>query len=512
MKKNVFKLIGAACVAMVMFSCEDDFLVKEPTGAIRNADQLSDAIGLNPEIAGGSVTGIYSTMFTTGTGGTGSQTDFGQKGFDVYGDMLTSDMALSTSQYGWYRAAITEYQAPLDFTEEENYQVWRYYFRVINRSNLVIEGILGGVFEDEAELMARIAELDEQNRYNVAQAYAMRAHSYFYLTQFMINDVGASWTAETLPIYTTSGFVGKAKSTTEEVYTLMENDLTRAIDLLDGYNRPSKVQIDKPVAQTILAYVLASRRDRWNDVATLTSEALSGSGASLMVPDASTNGILGGFNDVNAEGWMWGIDLNNDIGLALVSWWGQIDLFSYSYAAVGDNKAMDAGLYESMAADDIRRDQFLNNPTSTRYLQPFNKFYDSDRVVFGSSQVVKADYIYMRYAEVLLLNIEALAKSGQEGPARTQLLTFASQRIGNPAFISGLSGQSLIDEIYKQTRLELWGEGKSYLAMKRNMATTVRGSNHLSFVGESYAFDEERLTFEIPQQEIQDNLFINSQN
>jgi hypothetical protein len=223
------------------------------------------------------------------------------------------------------------------------------------------------------------------------------------------------------------------------------------------------------------------------------------------------NSIFGGFNDVNSQGWMWGIDLNADIGLGLVSWWGQIDLYSYSYAAVGDNKAMDVDLYNSMRADDVRRIQYLNNPASARHLQPWQKFYDSDRVVFGSSQIVKADYIYMRYAEPLLLNIEAKYHTNPAA-AKTDLKNFAATRIGDVSYIDALNGQDLLDEIYKQTRLELWGEGKAYYALKRNEATVVRGSNHLSFVGEAIPFNDERLTFEIPLQEIQDNNNISDQN
>jgi hypothetical protein len=189
-----------------------------------------------------------------------------------------------------------------------------------------------------------------------------------------------------------------------------------------------------------------------------------------------------------------------------------MDAFSYSYAAVGDNKAMDLDLYESMRPDDVRRDQYYNNPSSARHLQPLFKFYDSDRVIFGSSQIVKADYIYMRYAEPLLLNIEALAKDGREGEAKTALENFVSARGMDPSYISALNGQALQDEIYKQTRLELWGEGKSYFALKRNEGTVVRGANHLSFVGEAMQWNDERLTFEIPQQEIQDNTNISDQN
>lgn len=501
MNTNILKLTGIACLTLMLSGCDKDFLVEEPTEFI-NADQLADAILLNPAVGEGSLTGIYATMFTTETGGTTSQQDFGQKGYDIYMDMLSSDMALTTSTYGWYRARITEYQAPVDFTQLENYQPWRYYYRVINLSNLVIESLNLEGSEPE----------DEATAFVLGQALTMRAHSYFYLTQFFINDVNASWTSPTLPIYLVPGFVGNPKSTTQEVFNLMEDDLTRAIGYLEGYVRPSKTQVNKPVAQGILAYVLAARGDRWPEVVTLTNEAMATSGASLLDPDNSVNGILGGFNDVSSKGWMWGVDLNEDIGLSLVSWWGQIDAFSYSYAAVGDNKAMDSDLYASMPLDDVRRGQFLNSPTSSRNLQPINKFYDSDRVVFGSSQIVKADYIYMRYAELVLLNIEALAKSGQEGPAQTALFNFVSQRVTDAGFVNALAGPALISEIYKQTRLELWGEGKSYLAMKRNKATIKRGANHLSFVGEPIPYDDERLTFEIPQQEIQDNNFINDQN
>lgn len=502
MKNNLKGLLGVACMTLLATSCSEEYLDQAPTGSIINANQLSAAIEKNPELGEATVTGIYATMFDTGSGGTGSQQDFGQKGYDIYGDMLSSDMALTTSTYGWYRSRIVEMQAGTDFTQQENYQVWRYYYRIINLSNLVIESFGGNDAEPTVDA----------NKHTLGQAIAMRAHAYFYLTQYMINDVEASWTSPTLPIYTTPGFEGASKSTTQEVFTLMEDDLNKAIRLLDGYSRPSKTQLDQSVAQTILAYVLGARRDRWADAAIASAAALANTSASPMTTDDSVNGILGGFNDVGSQGWMWGIDLNADIGLGLVSWWGQIDLYSYSYAAVGDNKAMDQGLFNSMPADDIRRVQFLNNPNSTRNLQPWRKFYDSDRVVFGTSQVVKADYIYMRYEEPLLLNIEALAKSGQEGLARTALFDFVSTRVTDASFINALSGQALLDEIYKQTRLEFWGEGKSYLAMKRNKARITRGSNHLSFAGQSYNFDDEQLTFEIPQQEIQDNLNINDQN
>jgi hypothetical protein len=47
--------------------------------------------------------------------------------------------------------------------------------------------------------------------------------------------------------------------------------------------------------------------------------------------------------------------------------------------------------------------------------------------------------------------------------------------------------------------------------MKRNQATIVRASNHLSDVGEEIPYNDVRLTFMIPESEIQNNPNISQQ-
>ena len=58
---------------------------------------------------------------------------------------------------------------------------------------------------------------------------------------------------------------------------------------------------------------------------------------------------------------------------------------------------------------------------------------------------------------------------------------------------------------------KLWGEGKSYLRVKRQQETITRG-NWLEFPGTSYQYSDEKLTFEIPEAELRDNPLINDQN
>ena len=103
------------------------------------------------------------------------------------------------------------------------------------------------------------------------------------------------------------------------------------------------------------------------------------------------------------------------------------------------------------------------------------------------------------------IEAETLAKSGNEGQAKIILKNFLTQRINDLTYIDGLSGAALLNEIYLQTKIELWGEGKSYLAMKRNKATIKRGPNHLFFAGKTFSYDDDRLSMDIPQAEINNN-------
>lgn len=493
---KIFKFGLLSAFAISIVSCGDDFLEKpalEGSASLTSA-QLEQASNIDPEVANALMGGVYSLTFTTGTGGTTGHDDFGHKSYDVFSDMLSSDMALSTSTYGWYRASITEYQAPLDFTFGDNRQVWRYYYRMVRSCNEVIDGLGGTDITPESAA----------NKAIMGQAKALRAHSYFYLTQFYQKEYDGA--EEILPIYRSATELNGPKVSAKEIYDLMESDLTEAITLLDGFTRSNKTEINKAVAQGIYAYVLGARGTDYGKAYSMAKAAIGG------YPLMSSTEITGGFSNVNTPGWMWGVDLNDEIGLGLVSWWGQMDYYAYSYPAFGDAKSMDQNLFDAIPANDARKAQFADNAGAYTHLMPLNKFYNAAKTRYGVTRIVQDDYIYMRVAEMHLMAAEYAAFNNNDGQARTELKALVSQRVPDASYIDGLSGQALKNEIYLQTRIELWGEGKSYLAMKRNKATVTRGSNHLSFVGTSIPYNDERMTFEIPEGEIQFNPFISTQN
>jgi hypothetical protein len=492
MKKNrIFKSLFAALL-LVTVGCNDEFLETEPTAFITQ-EQLSAASANNPDLLRGTISGIYSLMFETGTGGTTGHNDFGQKGVDIWTDMLSGDIALSQNTYNWYRNFV-DYQSSTDFTRNECYIPWRYYYRIIRSTNIVINA-LGG--NDAVPTNA-------ENRWLMGQAKSLRAYSYFYLAQLYTREYNA--TQMVLPIYTDPAQQAQPKSSSADVYALIVDDLQDAITFMSDFNRTTKTEINQYVAKGLLAYAYGAMGNN-EGVYTLTNDIIANGGFQLTTSAQSAfPGAGSGFNDVNSPAWMWGVDLTTNQGLDLISWWGQMDFYTYSYQWAGDAKAIDRTLFNSIPTTDIRRTQF--SATSGR---PLGKFFDPGRTA-GGQRVITTDYIYMRVDEFYLLNAEAAAKTGRETEAKARLTSLLTLRNSNNAYIAALTGQALKDEVYKQTKIELWGEGKSYLAMKRNQATINRGVNHLFQAGVAVPYNDVKLLFKIPQAELLNNPSITEQN
>jgi hypothetical protein len=499
MKNLKNKIVLTTVLAVIASGCSKSYLEVPPPSNVISTAQEAAAIKQDPTLLAGRVTGLYSTMYAAGTGGTGGADDFGQKGFDIYTDMLCSDMVLGGQNYGWYLNLI-KYVDSQNNASNSVYAPWRYYYRVILGANTVID-VLGG---NSAVLT------DPKLLAYMGQAKAMRAYAYFYLAQIYSKGYGTG-SERILPLNLSSSDVNKPLSTSADVYNQIIKDLNDAIVALNGFVRTDKSQINTDVAKGLLAYVYAARgtsADLANVItlteATLANFPLTTKSATCAVLNGSvvTNSDAG-FNNVATPSWMWGVDLTIQSNLNLTSWWGVMDIYTYSYAYVGDAKVMDAGLYANFHADDVRKGQFVN-VSGYPNLVPANKFFDPGRVI-GGQRNITTDYIYMRADEMLLLDAEAKSRTGDDPGARTALKKLLALRVTDASYVDALSGSQLADEIYLQTRLEFWGEGKSYLAMKRLKRTTTRGANHLALAGQSFTYDDARLTFPIPSVEILNN-------
>lgn len=480
MKKILtFSILSA--VAFNLTACKKDFLNTSPTEVVSTAPA---DVRLN---------GLYLMTYQTGTGGTSGHTDFGQKNVDICTDMLCGDMALLATNYRQYQD-VANLKATQQPSDNYNYIPWRYYYRLIYEAN------------------KSIAELanpkNNSEKYTLAQFRALRGYAYFYLMQIFTTKYEPNSRTNSIPLYTTADIVSKPRVKQSEVYAQIISDLEFAVTNLAGFTRSKKGMIDKYVAEGLLAYTYAAMGNN-QKVAELAQDIVNNSGYPLTTREQifydTTTKKGGGFNDVETKSWMWGVDLITENSFDLQSWWGMIDIYTYSYAWAGDAKAMDDKLYAQIRTNDIRKKQF------NRDLLPSNKFFAPDRVI-GGQRKISTDYIYMRVDEFYLLAAEALAKLGQDTQAKTIYKKLLKLRYPEAtaatdiAYVDALTNAQLQDDIYLNTRIELWGEGKSYFAMKRNHKTIERGSNHVEEKNTTFSYDNPRLTFAIPQNESINNL------
>ena len=480
MKKILtFSILSA--VAFNLTACKKDFLNTSPTEVVSTAPA---DVRLN---------GLYLMTYQTGTGGTSGHTDFGQKNVDICTDMLCGDMALLAINYHQYQD-VANLKATQQPSDNYNYIPWRYYYRLIYEANKSI-----------AELAS---PKNNSEKYILAQFRALRGYAYFYLMQIFTTKYEPDSRTNSIPLYTTADITSKPRVKQSEVYAQIISDLEFAVTNLAGFTRSKKGMIDKYVAEGLLAYTYAAMGNN-QKVADLAQDIVNNSGYPLTTREQifydTTTKKGGGFNDVETKSWMWGVDLITENSFDLISWWGMIDIYTYSYAWAGDGKAMDDKLYAQIRTNDIRKKQFDEE------LLPSNKFFSPDRVI-GGQRKISTDYIYMRVDEFYLLAAEALAKLGQDTQAKTIYKKLLKLRYPEAtattdiAYVDVLTNAQLQDDIYLNTRIELWGEGKSYFAMKRNHKIIERGSNHVEEKNTTFSYDNPRLTFAIPQNESINNL------
>lgn len=465
-------LLGLSVVSSMFLSqsCNDEFLDTEPSETISTPTTEQK------------INGVFANMFLTYTGGTTQHEDFGQKGVDIFTDLLQSDVALARNGYNRY-AAFASYGSTSDYTSLNNYIPWRYYYKIIYGANDVIND-----YGENPNFK------EDNEKYIYAQALGLRAYGYFYLLQLFTKQYDPS--SKAIPLVTSIHQQTAPSKTQKEVYDFIISDLTKAETYLNGYARNNKLKIDQNVVRGLLAYTYAAMNE--NQLAADYSKKVMDSGYPITTKDQLT----GGFNQLSTGSWMWGADLTLDMQMNLVSWWGQMDWYTYGYQSVGDYKCIDDNLRNSISNDDVRKNQFKEMVAG--YWMPTHKFYDKGRVRQGA-RYTESDYIFMRVDEFHMLNAEVLAKLGKYTEAKTVLKNLLKNRITDLTYLDNLSGQALLDEIYKQTRIEFWGEGKSYLAMKRNKRDVVRGANHNSLANQTIKFSDDRLTFKIPQAEVINN-------
>lgn len=489
---NIVKYVAVGLLAITGFcSCSDSFLETEYTAEL-DSDAASEAAGRNPDVF---LNGMWSWMITYNMTNSNSHDDFGYMSILHSTDMMGQDIAMAASHFFSFDYQLDDRM----YNYRRTLANWLCFYTMIAKANEIIS-----LYPDGGETVSQKALL--------GQAKAIRGMSYYYLIQLYQFPVDASGavnsSAKGVPLMYTEAdgkteeeiAAAKGRNTVAEVYAQIEKDLTEAVDNLADYKRPNKNYIDQNVAYGLLArYYLLSQQ--WENAATAASKARSG--YSMM----DNVGLHDGFMNITNGEWMWGFDQTTETQTTFASFFSHISNIAPGYAGAGyAPRLIDRNLYESIPDDDYRKSLFngaqgsTTQPTSAANLPYAN-------VKFGSDGNWTMDYMYMRAAEMVLIEAEAYAHLNQGGKAAETLKVLMANR--QPSW--NMSTVT-VEDIYLQRRIELWGEGFSYFDLKRlnkGIDRNYAGSNHLAGGYKLVVPAQDvRWIYQIPQREMQENKLI----
>jgi len=488
MKKKIIAL-SIAMLSLVGTSCKEDYLDTVPTASVD-----AGAAFATTKNATAAINGIYRAMVVRYLS---SQGHFGYPAMMIMLDVLGEDLVFGNSSNSWHfgEGRWISHRSDQGNLAQLPYEM---YYRMIGNANLAIANIDGaaGPQEDRDRLKG--------------EALGIRGFSYFNLVQLYGKRYDAATKPNAqlaVPLVLEPTTEGLPRNTVEEVYTQINKDLTEAVALLPSA-RAAKSHINKEVANGILARV-ALVQQRWTDAATYAAAARKG------FPLMSQAQYLDGFADVGNPEWMWGFDHVED----------QTEYFGAYHSYISDNfnssvnrqtpKAINSLLYNKIPSTDIRAKMWEKTPTATNVVTPpggvrvpyMNQKF---RLPGTPATSTMGDVPYMRAAEMYLIEAEALAMQGKDAEAAKVLYDLVITR--DPAYVmSTKTGAALLEEIYFNRRIELWGEGHRFLDLKRlNQPLNRNGANHNTAVAVIFDVPAGDVMWEflIPRREINSNAAI----
>lgn len=435
MKKIYKRLSALALTVTVAMSGCSDFLETNPSTNVSDEVLFEQVKGVQTAL-----NGVYRFIRASSPSVEGNGIISYQYGFDAAAQdiIVHESMGYLQNYYGHH----------LDPTRADGGLTrgyWRYFYTIISNTNIILANMDAAVGDEMVKQHIR------------GQVLAIRGWAYFYLVRAYQQTYAIAKDRPGVPYYDAPGIDGKPRESVEVIYGHIVDDLTQAIDLLDGYGREFKSQINQAVARGILAEVYLTM-ENWSEAAAMAKLARVG------FPLMTKEEFQVGFNDWELDEWMWGIPQTDDQNLGDTSpftlWANQTrgDRWTYDFYFVNDK-------FKEMFAEDDVRNQF--------WLRTDRNLWTSDK--FRDDEIFRGSVVFMRAAEMYLIEAEALARLGQDGEAKNVL--WELQDIRNAAR-SQSTGDALVADILIERRKELYGEGMAWWDMIRNQQAMDRQGDH----------------------------------
>ena len=519
MNMKIYKISTMVLGGLMLASCSD---IDEQiySGGAFSKEQSQDIVNAIPTRVEATFNGMFTFMGNPaqnwGTRFSSARPDdFGFIMMALSQDLEGADMIGADNGYNWFSAAC-EYSSRTPSYANP-------YIRYVTPYTLIgmVKDILATIPEDTED-----ASLINMK----AQAKALRAYSYLSLAPYFQGSYETSKDKPCVPVLSDSVDVtNNPRATVEQVYNVIVEDLTWAIDHLDE-TRSSKAYVNANVAYGLRARAYLAM-GKGAEAAADAEKAMQGyepaSIAEVSVPT---------FCDMEEHNWIWAIDITDD----------QANYYPYATAPswlsvfCGDGYGVSCGttaminklLWDKIPATDVRKgwwiDENLHSPNWADLtwgtakgdeiatltienvkieLPPYTNIKFGMKSGIGST-LNNNDWPLMRVEEMILIQAEGYAISGNEAKAK-EILTNFVKTYRDPNYTIP-SGRTLRDEIWFQRRVELWGEGFAVSDARRLNKPIVRfhGPNTTNYADAfqfNIAADDGWLNMRFPQSEKDNN-------
>ena len=467
-----FFLAVAACLSLT--ACES-MMDLQPEGATKTDALKQDAYNKIPANAAAEINAIYAQMIALYAGGTTGHNDFGVASCMMILESEGQDWIGPNTGYNWF--AYSDFYAR-NYNATVNLVMWNTYYKTIAACNMVCAST--DPETTNPDLMA-----------NLGQARAVRAYCYSILAQlyqFTYNAENAS--KPCVPIVheslTAEQQAANPRASLQEVYDFIMADLNYAVAALDGWARADKAAADQAVAYGLRARV-NMLLGNYADAAEDAKMAIQVSGAQ---PYTLADVSKPTFCHAEHNSVIWAnmiVESNDVVQTGIINWPSHMSsLYKDGYTGVGTYREISSDLYSKISPTDVRKGWWLNENLESPLLDhPAYAGWKGNGVPYANVKfgvpdddmvnlVADADWTLMRYEEMLLIQAEGLARSNQEAAAKALLEGWVKANRDANYTCKASDEAGLVEEIWMQRRIELWGEGFAWFDLNRLEKPIIR--------------------------------------
>lgn len=411
-------------------------------------------------------------------------------------DVMTEDMPIEASGYDWFTG--WEFNRYIGEGYMRTQWIWNFYNKQVLTTNNVLSAI--NTEGASAEMLAFYG-----------MGLGFRASTYLDMArmyEFLANDAVSSVNNDgndvlglTVPIVTEKTTEEESRNNPRrphaEMFQFIMDDLDQAEQYLTGQSRSAKTLMDVTVI-----WGLKARAYMWNEDyanAAIYARKAIDSGKYRPLNREEWLSTTSGFNDLSLSSWMWGAQAVKEdecVQSGILNWtaWMSNEAV-YGYAAAGPYVKINKSTYDRINDRDFRK---------LSYKAPSGSSLEGQEPVLDASWAAElpaytsykfrpgggntSDYNVgsatalplMRIEEMYLIEAEATAQTSPAAGKKLLEDFMKTYRFATYS-CSATDKDGIIDEIFFQKRVELWGEGQSFFDYKRLNKGVTRGYTGTNF-------------------------------